>query len=1123
MERLERRDARFILICLAVILAGAAVTGVLFRRAFPEASIEFRVGRQEARALAEKFLAERRKKIADHRFAGRFGVEEEPKVYLERELGLERASDFYGRDAKVWRWEMRWFRSGVTEEERVALSPLGDLVSFQSILRDDAPGASLPREEARAISRRFLEERGLGVHLKSVEARPVVRPHRTEWIFVDERDDLRMGEATVRYATTVSGNELTGFQEFVHVPESWQRDYRRLRSRNEAAGQAATLGLFLTFLAMLGVLISKIVRKDVPWRLVAMFGGVAFLLALLSAANGLPLSLYEYDTASPLSDHIAKRLLFGFLGALATGAGIALVVAAAEPIYRERFPAQLSLRSLLSRRGLRSKRFFRGLLLGYALTAFFFAYQAIFYVVAARFGAWAPAEVPYDDLLNTAFPWATVLLIGLLPAVSEEGISRMFSISFLDRLGAGRLIGVMLPAFIWGFGHAGYPNQPFYIRGIEVGCAGVLIGAVMLRSGVWPLLVWHFTVDALYTALLLLRSHNLYYMVSGGVAAFILLLPLTASLLLYWRRGGFEPDTGLTNGDEGFVPAPLRSLPPPEEVPPVRLVPVGHLRLVGALALILATGFFVPVSSPEWLSKDRTGRHRAEETARAFLLANGVSLERYRTISYGGTGFADDLQVRDVKPEENGRLPGFSEAAAQYVLKEGGLPAFERLAKERLPLAFWVVRFFEPQKKEEWKILVDARRGRVVGFLNPKEEAAAAASIITPDRAGARALETAARLGYPVADAVAVELGTQVRPRRTDTTVVLESPGARVAQARPRLTAVFHGSRLAAFYPSIRVPESFLREYRRSGVFDEVLLGAKVVAIGAFIGLGVIFFLRIVRQPDFHWKGLAWPLAAAGLLIATALANSFHAALRQYSTAMSLELFRFSTVLSLILVELLLLCAAGVAFVLFFAGRPGWRQAMRSRGRLSDALLRAGVAALGVIALAHWKEVLSGRFPLFFGPDPSLPSALDRTLPSLAVFDSVAVRTLLFASVASVAAMVAREAWWRRPAARVLAVLGLVFALGPASLRSGGEFAAQLLPALVTIGWLALSAFLLLRDHVAAWVLFGVVAYGGPAVAELVAQGSPEDRAAGWGALLLILLAAVLLLSGRRRRLTAES
>ena len=56
MERFDRRDRRFLLACLAVIAIGAALTGALFRRAFPEASIEFRVNRSEARVRGEKLL-----------------------------------------------------------------------------------------------------------------------------------------------------------------------------------------------------------------------------------------------------------------------------------------------------------------------------------------------------------------------------------------------------------------------------------------------------------------------------------------------------------------------------------------------------------------------------------------------------------------------------------------------------------------------------------------------------------------------------------------------------------------------------------------------------------------------------------------------------------------------------------------------------------------------------------------------------------------------------------------------------------------------------------------------------------------------------------------------------------
>src|SRR5438105_2971825 len=160
---------------------------------------------------------------------------------------------------------MRWFRSGVKEEERMAISPLGDLVGFRSVVAEQSPGASLSLEEARRVALDFLASRGLpAAALTPIEASPVARPKRRDWSFVDEKAGVRFAGATVRYATTVSGDRVTAFRELVHVPEAWTRDYDRLRSKNEAAGQVATFGLIVTVLAMLGVLVTKIVRKDVP-------------------------------------------------------------------------------------------------------------------------------------------------------------------------------------------------------------------------------------------------------------------------------------------------------------------------------------------------------------------------------------------------------------------------------------------------------------------------------------------------------------------------------------------------------------------------------------------------------------------------------------------------------------------------------------------------------------------------------------------------------------------------------------------------------------------------------------------------------------------------------------------
>ena len=209
------------------------------------------------------------------------------------------------------------------------------------------------------------------------------------------------------------------------------------------------------------------------------------------------------------------------------------------------------------------------------------------------------------------------------------------------------------------------------------------------------------------------------------------------------------------------------------------------MRLVAlTVAAGLALTFLIPAAPASDVAEDRTGKDRAERIAREFLAANGASASAYRSVVYAGTGFGEWEDVREASPEEHGAIPGFSSAAARYVISKGGLPAFERLAARELPVPLWVVRFFQAEK-EEWKVLVDARRARVIGFLNPAEEAAPAVAPPEPERARQRALAAASALGYPAQEYSVVDLGTQDRPKRRDTTAVLEARPKGVGDARP--------------------------------------------------------------------------------------------------------------------------------------------------------------------------------------------------------------------------------------------------------------------------------------------------------------------------------------------------
>ncbi len=1099
LEKLQRNDVRLIAACIVIAAISLFVGVRYYFLAFPEASIEFRVTRESSAPVAETFLKKLGLDPGAYRHAAVFGYDDEQKTFLERELGVAESNRLLETTVRLWRWEHRWFRPLQKEEMAVAVTTKGEIVGLRHLLPEDAAGAGLAPDDARKIAERFLAEsmaRPLDT-LTFVEASSEKRPHRTDHTFTWKVAGSEVHGADYRVQVGVAGDAVSSYGEYLKVPDTWQRDYAKLRSKNEIAGQIDSVLLLLTVLAMLVVLVLRIRRGDVRWKAASLLGGLIFVLLTLSELNSLPSAFHGYDTTTSFGGFV----LSGVLRALASGFGAGVLIfvlaASAEPLYRERFPGRLSLTSLLRFRALRTREFFIATLVGLTLTCFFFAYENVFYLIANALGAWSPREVAYSDLLSTAFPWVYVLFFGFLPAISEEFISRMFSIPFFERIFKSTSAAIVVAAFIWGFGHAAYPNQPFWIRGLEVGIAGMIFGLVLLRFGILAVVVCHFSVDALYTAFVLIRSPDLYYKISGSLSAGIFLVLLLAAAVAYFRKGGFVPGMA-TNESEGVAPvpppAPLEAAPPSPDAG-YRPLPMRRVVWGLGLAAVLVVIGFAPVSRFGEMVRFRTTRAPAREAAARTLHDAGFDVGTYRST----------IEILDRTDA----------AAAMYLFKAGGLAVANDVYGTKVPTPLWRVRFFVPGQKEEYYVSVDPDSGKVVGFSRELLDNAQGASL-EKERAldVARAFLTAHGID-PGAGELKEQSAKDEKARR-DHTLVWEFPETGGSEARVRHEVVVQGDVVGSWGRSVKIPEDWRRQREKSTALTVALTWAKLPLIGALGLAALLLLIGKIRSGEIPWK---FAFAVGGVTSAAALirtALNLDRLWSRYDTSVPVAGYFVVIAIGLFLSAVLFFFAGAIVAALAGALHPAAASMMGAARRRvfgRDAVV-AGIVALGVaLGIPGLARLFAAAFPagrLLDGV--SFSGDLESTVPFLTALAG-AVTAAIFASALGgiVAAVTTR--YLRSPLTRGLAALAVVVAFLPGAARTPAEclLGALSLVALVAGVWILATFFA--GANALAWLWSGWFGLGGAMAVHLLSEPASLFRWSG-ALLALVILASTAWLWG---------
>jgi membrane protease YdiL (CAAX protease family) len=1117
-DRLTGSDKRILILWLACGIIGALFAQKYFFRAFPEASVDFKVSRTEAQSRAKQFVEGLGENLSGYQSTIVFDVDENAKTYLERELGLQQANHMMSSELNIWYWDVRFFRPQQEEEFLVRISPAGRIVGYDHKIEEARGAKSLSRDEAIAAAETFAQSK-LGEDLSQweflqAEANSQTRPNRIDWSFTWERKGFKAKEAPYRFQVGLQGDHIGGSQEFLQVPEAWTRDYQHLRSTNIFYNQIALIpyGFLLGGAVWLGIVLTR--QGKTSWGAAVKIGVVVAILYFLMQLNDWGSVRAGYDTHFTYASYVLRSLLSMLLAAVGTALTVSLVLPGGEPLYRAAQPERLRLTRAFTLRGMRSKEFFCACVVGICLAAAHIGFIVAFYMVGGHFGVWAPQDLNYSDVVNTSFPWIAGVAIGVLAATSEEFLFRLFAIPFLHKLTGSRVLAVILPAFFWSFLHSAYPQEPGYIRGIEVGMIGIVAGLVMLRWGIIATLIWHYTVDASLVGMLLIRSDNLYFKISGIVVGLAAVAPLLFSGVIYLSRGRFESVDDLLNQAD---PAPEISLARENATEQTTIATRQYEPLttgvLGFLAICVLFGGFLALR----LKREHIGDYLKLSVDRSSVTARSDGVMREHGLNPNSYRKAAQM-VDTTDPTVN-----------EFLRRRMPITEINSIYSQRVPGALWRVRYFRDSQPEEFAVTLKPD-GSLHGFWHTLAEAAKGANLSKEEAKPIAEKFLQEKKQIDLGGWKLVEANSDKRPNRTDHTltwqqnVPLDPPSLGLNDsadhAYVRMSVRVLGDEPADYRTYIKIPEEFERKQEEQTVGRTLAAAGQIcVGLGLVISVLVFFFKRLRVQPavSVPWRRLfSWGLVGlGGFLVSFFFGRGIPTLLAQYPTTMPMRLFFGTAAVGVFLLGAVL---AGGITLLFglawsFGARafgeaqlPTWLGMPANYYRDAFWIGLGGSAVL--IGLRHLLDFVSPWWPTLHRDFPaSFGESYDAIFPGIGGIGGIVFRALLTVGVLLLGGAFLgaelRVRWLR---------LGLFFAVAAALVTSWGspaDYLKQFIGSAILLGVVVFGIRRVVRFNLLG--LFLVVVCSGllGGAAEFVTQPNTFYRTNGYG----ILLAVVLLLA----------
>jgi hypothetical protein len=617
----------------------------------------------------------------------------------------------------------------------------------------------------------------------------------------------------------------------------------------------------------------------------------------------------------------------------------------------------------------------------------------------------------------------------------------------------------------------------------------------------------------------LIRSHGAYLRLSGAIVGGAALIPLAIAAISYVSRGGFEADASLLNRTRPVGGPPMdaaASVETPSEAPAGTEAPAAVTEAPTSLSRYAA------MSSRALLVLIACG-------IAGLALLVGVKREaigdfvRFSVDAKQATARADDeLRQSKVDPATYHRAATltytFDDYVNEYLRRAIGIAAANGIYRDRVPSAFWAVRYFRDAQNEEYLVVVKPD-GSLHSIHHTLDEKAPGANL-SKEEAQARAEAFLHdQKGVNLTDWNLVDSNTDKKPARTDHSFVWEQKAAldpapaQVAAggAHIRMQLQVQGDEVSGYRIFIKIPETWRDvESRRTPAQLAQSFGSAAL-IGIALIAVLVIFLRNLKSPDVArvpWRGLT-TLSVLMLLAGIALyVNRAPQLLMAYPTTWPLS--SYYTTLAVFLIFITGVYVAGsvllLGFAWFFLERafgpgcvPAWRETGSAYFR--DAFCLVLFGSVAVMGLGHLRELFA-RWPLLrHALGTAVPGNLDLFSPAVGALASSIAAGLVAAGFLGLAAGLI-AAYIRPPWMRA-ALLVLFAVLAATNVASPGSFFREAALQLVTLAALWYGVTRIARFNVLGYVLLAAVITLVSAAVDLLEQPNTYLHSNGYAVLVV--------------------